>query len=74
MENWLQTCQLNGERWSCGGDVVLQVSGLTTLVAKLYRKVHLHVTATVQTLCLLPALLVQLLELFFLAFFVCFFF
>lgn len=50
---------------------MLQVSRLTTLVAELYRKVHLHVTATVQTLYFLPALLVQLLELFFLAFFVC---
>lgn len=69
MENWLQICELNAERWSYGGDVVLQVSGLTTLVAELYRKVHLRVTATVQTLCLLPGLLVQLLEHFFLAFF-----
>jgi len=46
---------------------MLQMSGLTTLVTELCRKVHLCVTAKVQTLCLLPGLLVQLLEHFFLA-------
>lgn len=53
---------------------MLQMSGLNTLVTELCRKVHSCVTATVQTLRLLPGLLVQLLERFFLAFYVGFFF
>lgn len=57
---------------SYGGDV-LQMNRLPNLVTKPCGKVHLHVIAVVPTLCILPGLLLQLLEPFFLAFSFCFF-